>query len=471
MATPINDLPPGFEIETEQSDLPPGFEIEQQPVQKTSRERAMNVLTSPFRQMAKTGPASFNTITGGPQTEMMHGLKTSIFEEGAMMPNLAAEALSGATDPQNLLMAAPIKSSISAVPSNVGKLLRSVLKTRKSPSEVFGRREADIIGQFGRKSKQITSEFESKSSGLKGNINKASYEDLMEMRPRLAESIGKHGETYGEKIAQRATEFRDKGGQITNKQYYEEVILPTLREADDELISGVGKEKLLQLAEKYKPKPSKTDLLGREVSEEFPIDIERILADKKAMKRTISAPARSGSRQFSEEDIVAPIFTSKLGAFLENQGLDLKDINKSYAPIIQMHKEAIRKYKPYKGEFDTSSGIGNILKRALGNDEEAKILAERISSGSTEYPGIGEFGEKTKGITQEIAGLESSKESALKSVASQKGITLQNLARRRRTVEAKRDKYVVGKRAAKVTGATALLGGAGEWFRRKLRGR
>src|SRR3990167_4942415 len=64
-------------------------------------ETTKDVISGGFRRQMSAGPASFNTITGGPATEFSHGVKA---ESGvrAGLPEIVSESLSGATDPQNL---------------------------------------------------------------------------------------------------------------------------------------------------------------------------------------------------------------------------------------------------------------------------------------------------------------------------------------------------------------------------------
>ena len=127
MAASINDLPPGFEIETEQSDLPPGFEIEQQPKESIGN-KALSMITEPIKRTVRAGPASFNTITGGPQVELMHNLKSVLGEKMAGLHPVIAEALSGATDPQNILGASMVKTP------NIGGFVKSLRRVEFDPN-------------------------------------------------------------------------------------------------------------------------------------------------------------------------------------------------------------------------------------------------------------------------------------------------------------------------------------------------
>lgn len=61
-----------------------------------------DILSGGFKRQISSGPVSFNTITGGPATEFAHGVKTAAMVKGGV-PELVAEAASGATDPQQIL--------------------------------------------------------------------------------------------------------------------------------------------------------------------------------------------------------------------------------------------------------------------------------------------------------------------------------------------------------------------------------
>lgn len=75
---------------------------------KTGLKRGIEDIKDVYQKTARSGP-SFLTISGGPASEFGHQLKTKIFKNVGM-PDLVAESLSSATDPQNMfLQAASLK--------------------------------------------------------------------------------------------------------------------------------------------------------------------------------------------------------------------------------------------------------------------------------------------------------------------------------------------------------------------------
>lgn len=119
---------------TSQNALPQPSNSVERPVNPL--ELAGKVLKGGLERTVKAGPASFNTITGGPATEFIHGLKT---QSGVMagMPEVVAESLSGATDPQNVLL--PLQRQIGAVPGALDRLkaMRLSAKGRATVSRLL----------------------------------------------------------------------------------------------------------------------------------------------------------------------------------------------------------------------------------------------------------------------------------------------------------------------------------------------
>jgi len=64
-----------------------------------------DVLMGGARRTLQAGPTSFNSITGGLGTEFAHGIKTEALMKGGF-PEIAAESLSGTTDP--LFFSSPV---------------------------------------------------------------------------------------------------------------------------------------------------------------------------------------------------------------------------------------------------------------------------------------------------------------------------------------------------------------------------
>ena len=65
-------------------------------------QSAGNVLMGGFNRAVQAGPASFNSLTGGPATEFAHGVKTEALTRSGV-PEFFSEAISTASDPQSLL--------------------------------------------------------------------------------------------------------------------------------------------------------------------------------------------------------------------------------------------------------------------------------------------------------------------------------------------------------------------------------
>lgn len=135
-------------------------------------QKTGDIIGGGMRRTIEAGPTSFNTITGGPQTEIIHGIKTEGLVRSGV-PELFSEALSTATDPQTILSGA-----IAAKVPLKGVIARSGAKAQK---------EAVDIAQRILKPKNL------EVSMKKGTVSPSVTEYL---------KIAKPAETYGDVIKQ-----------------------------------------------------------------------------------------------------------------------------------------------------------------------------------------------------------------------------------------------------------------------------
>ena len=82
---------PNYYRERYLKEIPPVENVLQRALRGT--QTAGSVIGGGFRRAMQAGPASFNTITGGPATELAHGLKSEVLSRSGVPVQNQSDAI------------------------------------------------------------------------------------------------------------------------------------------------------------------------------------------------------------------------------------------------------------------------------------------------------------------------------------------------------------------------------------------
>ena len=357
-------------------------------------QRAVNIgggmAKNAFQRMIQAGPASFNTITGGPQTEFAHGAKTEIFNQLGM-PEVVSESLSGATDPQAIMGATLGANTVKQMPGALRKganwfaepwqNVSKIQKYKSSGLEDIGRESSEALGQVSKKSsmqKQVVgrmygdeplSGLESSERYLEKGIKKSSDVEALNLQKDLPRMYGKKSGQYGEEL----------GNLIGDKP-----IPVKASEVNPQIENVLLKHGVLRFDEGGKIVPARAPISANEskiynmyrnfkegITEnpDIEVDASDLLKSKDSMKVRFGKP-------FSKDDMLMSDVRTHISSVLDDKVKGLKELRSKHAPFLKGKYQSIKELNPFSSEYETGRAtkfVERIAKGTASPDEKRLV--------------------------------------------------------------------------------------------------
>lgn len=253
--------------------------------------------------------------------------------------------------------------------------------------------------------------FDNKIKKMKLSID----EDIMRLKEQLKSEVRSGAGSASLGAQRRLTKLFKDNSKIYGKALDEiadgqkvpitrQDVLGAARQAKQEategfITQGKGIDALDDVITKYESgvvKGAKGTFSGKPPSNQE-IPLQTVLKDIKAINNKLSAGTRAGRSGFGEDEIPIAIFQKNMGDKISSTVPEFKELQRSYAPILQAKVKANTVFKPFKGEFETKSGTSFIEKAAKGELEagEQRFL-NVLKKGNDKFKGVGELEETAR---------------------------------------------------------------------------
>lgn len=304
------------------------------------------------------------------------------------------------------------KSTFSQVKDSLKKDIADTQKIKTEKLKLTKDAQANQRAQTMAELKQTKADTEKALTGEASDVVKY-------LKDSIPEKIKSYNKGYGDRIEQMA-EALDKNGQGISHAENLDILQKTMQEADDIGIntgrarSVLEQEHAAALKEAGPQESSLVTTEGKPImltgnGQEF-IRMRDFLMNSRKFKRTLSEAKLSGTKGYSDEDIVTALYNKHFGNFMSQKVEGFGKLQQDYAPVINAMKTARRIFNP-GNEYSEEQGVNLLRKYALDSATPKKQqLVEDIQKanpfgeGVDQFsPNLKEFGKKVTLARQKIA--------------------------------------------------------------------
>lgn len=324
------------------------------------------------------------------------------------IPNLNVSSLQRINNLANLS-----RSSANEDISNISKDISNIKQVNKDELTSLMRQTKEFKNKYSQAIDESRAVLKDNLKNLSLDLQKAAETGAVAFQERLPEFFSNNSEAYGTRLDEISDALSNKNQGITRQDVFD-LINNTQKDMNEALIpEGSATQAIDLLKQKYQPQMiSKLSKFNSQATGEKAgtlesnakeiINFKELLQDLRNVKSTISSQAKSGGR-FSQEDLAVKFLDNNLGNYVKDFSPEFAQLQKDYAPVINVMKESNKIFKPYKGELNTKTGTEFLKRAAMGKLEagEQRTL-EAVQKGNQFSQGVGNVSDPVLEIGQKI---------------------------------------------------------------------
>lgn len=229
---------------------------------------------------------------------------------------------------------------------------------------------------------------ESNVKGLTAELKTAADTGALKIQKKLPKIYKENSDAYGRRLDEISKALIKDGEEITVGEI-DDILTNTIKHLDEAGITGRPRELIEKLVAKYSQKfiskgskfnrASTGQPAGGSISSNVDdtVPFKELIQDMKGVSKVLSGGAKSGAKQFTQDDVAVAILKNNVGKYVKVRVPEFAKLQETYSPIIRSMRKSTASFKPFKGEFDTKTGSGLLERSALGKSDggEERLLA------------------------------------------------------------------------------------------------
>lgn len=290
------------------------------------------------------------------------------------------------------ILDALLSGGFEAARSGVGSVVRGIRRLKQPAKLPLGARIAEKGAKLSKlkteqlfkadqakavKLRNVTNQLDDNVAQFSDDLQRSAESGSLEAQKRLPKFSRAASKNYGDIVDDISESLAQKKVELT-KGNMNEVLTKTLAEARElELPIGRTEKVIERLIEK---KYGTTQFSKR-------FQLREVLNDSRLIKGQLKSGVQAGTKPFSDDEVVNAIFNKNFGELIAEKAPALKDLNRSYTPVIRVIKQGTKIFKPRAGEFQTKGATQFIKRAATGKLERGEAAVLDILEKGTELEG------------------------------------------------------------------------------------